>query len=319
MTTTDFTATIMVPQAPQDVTNAITNIRGWWSEGIEGDTTKLNSDFIYHYKDVHYCKCRLIELVAGKRVVWLVLDNYFKFTKDKTEWIGTKLVFDITQKNTGTEVRFTHEGLVPQYECYEVCREAWTMYITESLFALITTGKGKPNAKEDNNFNAQLVENWRLEEKAEALNAGMKDYQKTIALHKPAHEVYAAITGHIAGWWGNDLAGMSARAGDSFDIAFGKTKKTFEIIEAVSDEKVVWKCTKAHINMASLTNKNEWEGTIIIWMLKPEGSNTTLHFLHKGLNKGLECYDVCESGWNTFLASLEAYIETGKGRPYLKL
>ncbi len=81
------------------------------------------------------------------KVVWLVLDNYFKFTKDKSEWIGTKLVFELSQKNGKTEILFTHEGLVPQYECYEICREAWTNYIKYSLRNLITTRPGAAQRK----------------------------------------------------------------------------------------------------------------------------------------------------------------------------
>ena len=162
MKTSDFTTTFLVDQTPEEAINAIKNIRGWWSEGVEGSTDKLNDEFIYHYKDIHYCKMQLIELVADQRVVWLVLDNYFKFTEDKNEWIGTKLVFDISRKDDQTEIRFTHAGLVPQYECYEICREAWTNYIQNSLRNLITTGKGEPNPKEEDGFNAELAQKWKL-------------------------------------------------------------------------------------------------------------------------------------------------------------
>ncbi len=164
MQTQDFITAILVSQTPQEVFEAIANISAWWSEAVEGDTEKLNDEFIYHYRDIHYCKCKLVELVPNEKLVWLVLDNYFKFTKDKSEWIGTKLVFTIAPKNGWTEITFTHEGLVAQYECYEICREAWTGYIQDSLRNLITTGKGKPNPKEGDGFNAQLVEKWKLEE-----------------------------------------------------------------------------------------------------------------------------------------------------------
>jgi hypothetical protein len=164
MKTSDFTATLLVDQTPEQAFGAITDLRGWWSENIEGGTDQLNDEFTYHYKDIHYCKMKLIELVPGQKVVWLVLDNYFKFTEDKSEWIGTKLVFDIAQKDNQTEIRFTHEGLVPQYECYEVCREAWTHYIYDSLRDLITTGKGQPASKQYDGFDAQHVEKWKLEQ-----------------------------------------------------------------------------------------------------------------------------------------------------------
>jgi hypothetical protein len=89
---------------------------------------------------------KLIEVVPEKKVVWLVLDNYFKFTKDKTEWTGTKIIFEISKQGSKTQLRFTHLGLVPEYECYNVCREGWSNYIQNSLHGLISTGKGQPNA-----------------------------------------------------------------------------------------------------------------------------------------------------------------------------
>ena len=146
MAAKDFTTTILVDNTPEEVFNAINNVRGWWSEEIEGSTDKLNSEFDYHYEDVHRCKIKIVELVPNKKVVWSVLDNYFKFTKDKSEWKGTKIIFDIVEKENKTEMRFTHQGLVPAYECYEICRDAWTGYIQKSLRNLITAGKGQPNA-----------------------------------------------------------------------------------------------------------------------------------------------------------------------------
>ena len=73
------------------------------------------------------CKMKLMEVIPDKKVVWLVLDNYFNFTKDKSEWKGTKVIFEISQKDNKTQLRFTHQGLVPEYECFEICRDAWTI------------------------------------------------------------------------------------------------------------------------------------------------------------------------------------------------
>jgi len=159
----DYTATITVDQSPEKALKAITNIRGWWSEQVEGNTDKLNEEFVYHYKDIHFCKMKLVELVPNEKVVWLVLDNYFNFIKDKKEWKGTKLVFDISPRDGKTEVRFTHQGLVPQYECYEICREAWTNYITNSLRNYINTGKGEPTPKDNAGYNTELAKKWKLE------------------------------------------------------------------------------------------------------------------------------------------------------------
>lgn len=141
----DFTTTFLVEQTPKEVFNAINNVRGWWNGEIEGDTAKLNDVFDYHYGDMHRCKIKLIEVVPNKKVVWLVLENYFQFTKDKTEWTGNKIVFEITEKDNKTQLQFTQIGLVPTYECYDICEEAWTNYMHKSLRNLIVKGKGQPS------------------------------------------------------------------------------------------------------------------------------------------------------------------------------
>ena len=147
MTTPDFNTTFSVDQTPGEVFNAVNNVRGWWSERIEGGTDKLNDEFTYQRKEVHKCTMKLIEVIPDKKVVWMVLDNYFSFTKDMTEWTGTKIEFEISKKGNKTQVQFTHRGLIPAYECYDICFEAWSGYINNSLRSLITTGKGQPNPK----------------------------------------------------------------------------------------------------------------------------------------------------------------------------
>jgi ketosteroid isomerase-like protein len=144
----NFNTTFLVDQSPEEVFNAINNVRGWWSEEIEGDTQKLNDEFTYHYQDVHRCKMKIIESIPGKKVIWICTDNYFSFTKDKSEWIGTKIIFEISKQGNKTQLHFRHEGLVPEYECYKACVNGWTQYVTLSLPAMINTGKGQPNSKE---------------------------------------------------------------------------------------------------------------------------------------------------------------------------
>jgi hypothetical protein len=141
-----FATAFTVSQSADEVFAAINNVRGWWSGDIDGSTDELGAEFTYRYQDVHRSKQRITEFVPGRRVAWHVVDGYLKFVKDKTEWTGTDITFDISQVAGGTEVRFTHVGLVPDYECFESCSSAWGFYINSSLRDLITTGKGDPNA-----------------------------------------------------------------------------------------------------------------------------------------------------------------------------
>jgi uncharacterized protein YndB with AHSA1/START domain len=140
----DYSITLLLDNTPREVFDAITNTRGWWSEQIEGRTDALG-EFKYRYQDVHRSTMKITELVPGRKVVWHVVDNYFNFIGDKTEWKDTDIVFEIEKKGDKTELRFAHVGLVPTYECYDVCSDAWRTYINGSLRNLITKGKGQPN------------------------------------------------------------------------------------------------------------------------------------------------------------------------------
>jgi len=141
MNNQDFSLSFWVDQTPQQAYDAINNVRGWWSGEIEGSTEKLNDEFTYRYQHFHYSKQKLVEMIPGEKIVWLVTDSSLNFVKDKTEWTGTKISFDIGKKDGKTEVRFTHLGLIPKNDCYNACSNGWTGYINDSLRNLITTDK----------------------------------------------------------------------------------------------------------------------------------------------------------------------------------
>jgi len=144
----NFTVAFLVDQTPHQAYDAINNVRGWWTGEIEGSTNKLNDEFTYSFPPYHYSKHKLVEMIPGKKIVWLVTDSSLNFVEDKTEWNGTSISFDIAEKDGKTEVRFTHHGLAPKNECYDACSHAWTGYITDSLYNLITVGQAEHQNQE---------------------------------------------------------------------------------------------------------------------------------------------------------------------------
>lgn len=142
--TTSFTTSILVDQSPQEVFDAVNDVRGWWSGKISGRTDHLGAVFEYRYKDLHRTTQKITEWVPGKRIVWQVTDSYIVFVDDTEEWNGTDIVFEITRTRGKTELHFTHVGLVPAVACYDKCEGAWTFLIHESLRDRITKGRGKP-------------------------------------------------------------------------------------------------------------------------------------------------------------------------------
>lgn len=161
----NFSITLKLNETPALVFNSINNVRGWWSEKIEGKTEKLNDEFSYHFENIHRSELKIIEFIPNTKVVWYVKDNYFKpgifeagsthesaknkFGIEKSEWVDTKISFEITEKDGKTELRFIHLGLVPNYLCFDVCSSGWSHYIGQSLFSLITTGVGQPNKTDE--------------------------------------------------------------------------------------------------------------------------------------------------------------------------
>jgi hypothetical protein len=149
MTSQSYTTSFTVDQSPEQVFDAISNVRGWWSEEIEGSTAQPGAEFTFHHKDVHRSTQKITEFAPGTKVVWHVVEARLNFVNDKTEWKGTDVVFEISTGDGKTQLRFTHVGLVPAFECYGGCSGAWGFSINDSLHSLITTGKGKPIRKEE--------------------------------------------------------------------------------------------------------------------------------------------------------------------------
>ncbi len=140
-----FTTTFTVDQLPEEVFNAINNVRGWWSGQIDGKTNKLGAEFTYRYREFHRSTQKITELIPGERVAWHVTDADLNSFKNKTEWIGTDIIFDIARKGSVTELCFTHVGLIPVFECYGDCSGAWGELVGTNLRNLIITGKNQPN------------------------------------------------------------------------------------------------------------------------------------------------------------------------------
>jgi uncharacterized protein YndB with AHSA1/START domain len=147
MTAQSYTTTITVEQDPEVVFDAVNHPDEWWSESIEGRGDHVGAEFVFDTPDQHYWKFRVTELDRPRRVVWRVLeDSRTEFVHDVTEWNGTEVRFDITEDAGQTQVRFTHSGLVPEFECYEACSTGWAQYIRRSLHDYITAGRGQPGA-----------------------------------------------------------------------------------------------------------------------------------------------------------------------------
>lgn len=138
-----YTATITVAAAPRAAFDAINDVAGWWGR-ITGATTAVGDEFVYVVPGLHYSGFRVVDLVPERRVEWLVTGSYLDFVEDKQEWNGTTARFKIEPAGEGSRITFTHQGLESTHECFEICSNAWGMFIRGSLKQFIETGVGAP-------------------------------------------------------------------------------------------------------------------------------------------------------------------------------
>ena len=142
----DYTATIAVNTNTKTAFKAVANMAAWWTENIDGATDELNGDFTVNFGET-FVTFKTTAFVPGQKIVWLVTDCYLPWLSDKKEWNGTRLIAEVSAENGVTTINFMHEGLVPQVECYDGCVKGWDQYIKDSLYKLLTEGKGAPQKK----------------------------------------------------------------------------------------------------------------------------------------------------------------------------
>jgi hypothetical protein len=122
--TQSYKTTIKVAKSSQDVFHAITTdvVKWWGGKDLEGKSIQLNDEFTVHHPGAHYSKQKLVEVIPGKKIVWLVTKStLYWLKKDKHEWENTKMIFEVSTQGNETMLNFMHEGLIPEKESYPMC------------------------------------------------------------------------------------------------------------------------------------------------------------------------------------------------------
>jgi hypothetical protein len=136
-----------------------------------------------------------------------------------------------------------------------------------------------------------------------------QDYHSQLTLTAAADAVFDALTTTegLGSWWtpvtGNGLAGGEL----TFTFA-PQAWVTMRVDAAERGVGVRWTTLSCHFE--------DWVGTTMDFDIEalPAGG-TELRFRHRGLTPRLECFSDCKSGWDHFIPSLGAYVETGTGHP----
>ena len=140
----------------------------------------------------------------------------------------------------------------------------------------------------------------------------MVDILHRVGIKAPLDQVYRALATRegIAGWWTTDTQGDS-KVGGMIKTLFtsdGKVLGGFDlkVVELEPGKRVLWQVVEGPA---------EWIGTKISFDLKLEEEFSIILFKHEGWKEPVEFMYHCSTKWATFLMSLKALVETGKGAP----
>lgn len=140
----DYHSSISTSVSPGEAFEKISRVSDWWAKDFEGKSKELNDVFTVRFKNGDMYKMKVFEIAPDKKIVWNVIDSFQGWHDDHTEWTGTKIVWEVVPQDDRTELKMTHGGLVPGFECFEKCNQGWNYLIQKSLLKLLNEGKGLP-------------------------------------------------------------------------------------------------------------------------------------------------------------------------------
>jgi hypothetical protein len=143
-----------------------------------------------------------------------------------------------------------------------------------------------------------------------------KNYHRTITVNASPGEAMKKIS-EVHLWWKKDFSGRAEKLNNKFTVPFDKEGiafVNFRVSELQPEEKVVWKVTDCYLPW--FNDKKEWNNTEVTFEISSVNDQTQIDFIHIGLVPGIECYEVCEKGWDGHVTnSLVKFMNEGVGLP----
>ena len=130
--------------SPAEAFAKISRVSEWWAKNFEGRSQQPGDVFTVKFRSGDRFTARVAEMQPDTKITWEFIDTYQGWVKDPTEWVGTQLLWEITPRQDGVEVKMTHAGLVPELECFDQCSKSWHYLMQESLSQLLNEGQGRP-------------------------------------------------------------------------------------------------------------------------------------------------------------------------------
>lgn len=114
----------------------------------------------------------------------------------------------------------------------------------------------------------------------------------------------------LAGWWSSDVS-IQQPFGGVLEFRFVTDfNPAMEVVRAVQDDRVEWKCVGGHAN---------WRDHTFLFEMRPDGQTTRLLFQqHCTFEFDPDVHGMYNFNWGHYLSSLKEFCETGEGRPFVR-
>jgi uncharacterized protein YndB with AHSA1/START domain len=121
--------------------STVEGIAGWWTKettGVSKPDGAIEVRFLSPSgKEIGGMTMQVMALEPNKKVHW-------RFKSGPEEWVGTDVIFNLSQDREYTIVLFAHKNWREAVEFTAHCSMKWAIFML-SLKDLVETGKGKPS------------------------------------------------------------------------------------------------------------------------------------------------------------------------------
>lgn len=150
MASENYTRTIRVAADVETAYWALTEgMHAWWTTP-DAPMTKIGDRSKFTFPPgKSYWTFEAAALEPGRRVEMVCVDachlHEGQPKEIEREWLGSRVIWDISPTAEGAELALEHQGLTSALHCFDICVAGWDLFFVDSLQAYLDTGTGKPH------------------------------------------------------------------------------------------------------------------------------------------------------------------------------
>jgi len=136
----DYATQVEIPRSRNVLFNALSReLEAWWGKQ---DQPLSEAGIIFKVSwGTPWYQFRVIEYKEDELMVWECIDanQIIPGLSDvEKEWVGTKIHWQLEKLTPDTTIlHFKHEGLIPDFLCFDFCSRTWDQFLKERLISYL--------------------------------------------------------------------------------------------------------------------------------------------------------------------------------------